>query len=140
MKINILVLGPLETNCYIIQNNKNEAIIIDPADNSEEIINFCHNLKHNNFHSSIFNYEVIKTPGHTDDSIAFYFKNENILFGGDFIFNGSIGRFDFPNSNVLDMQKSLEMISNFDDNMLIYPGHGPKTILKNEKKHFKYYY
>ena len=38
------------------------------------------------------------------------------------------------------MQKSLEMISKFDDNMIIYPGHGPKTILKNEKKHFKYYF
>ena len=151
----------------MIENDDKQAIIIDPADNAEKIIEFCQNLhvveilvthhhfdhigalaeiekyyklEHNIFYSSIFAYEVIKTPGHTDDSLSFYFRKENILFDGDFIFKGSIGRFDFPNSNALDMQKSLEMISKFDDNMLIFPGHGSKTYLKNEKKHFKYFF
>lgn len=166
MKINCLVLGMLGTNCYILENN-NEIIIIDPADQSDKIINFCngkkvveilvthhhfdhigalndlekyYNLKHNNFHSSNFNYEVIKTPGHTDDLVTFYFKKDKVMFCGDFIFNGSIGRYDFENSSIEDMKKSLDIISKYPDDIILYPGHGDKTILGNEKRHFKYYF
>jgi glyoxylase-like metal-dependent hydrolase (beta-lactamase superfamily II) len=43
-----------------------------------------------------FNFNVIFNPGHSSDSISFYFKKENILFCGDFIFYESIGRCDLP--------------------------------------------
>ena len=98
------------------------------------------NLKHNSEHIEGFNYNVIKNPGHTMDSISFYFEENKILFAGDFIFNGSIGRYDFPESSAVDMQNSLEMISSYPDDITIYPGHGPHTILGNEKRLFKYYF
>ena len=73
------------------------------------------------------------------DSITFYFEKERIMFDGDFIFNRSIGRTDLGGSDKL-MQESLEKISKYPDDIILYPGHGPKTILGEEKKYFKYYY
>jgi len=54
------------------------------------------------------------------------------LFSGDFIFKGTIGRFDFPMSNAKDMKQSINKILKWEKNFHIYPGHGPKTTLKNE--------
>ena len=49
-----------------------------------------------------------------------------------FIFKGTIGRFDFPNSSAAQMKKSLNKILKWKDNYNIYPGHGDKTTLFNE--------
>jgi len=54
------------------------------------------------------------------------------LFSGDFIFKGTIGRFDFPMSNAKNMKQSINKILKWEKNFHIYPGHGPKTTLKNE--------
>ena len=79
-----------------------------------------------------FSFEVIYTPGHTDDLITIYFKNDEALFCGDFIFKGSIGRFDFPESDFNDMQKSIKKIIKYSKTTHIYPGHGDKTTLGDE--------
>lgn len=54
------------------------------------------------------------------------------LFSGDFLFKGTIGRFDFPMSNAVDMKKSIQKILTWSGNFDVYPGHGDKTTLKNE--------
>lgn len=165
MKIIRLVLGFLEANCYILVKN-NKCLIIDPGDNCEDIISKCENyqvvgilithhhfdhcgalkeledyyhLKHNTFNDS-FSYEVIATKGHSKDSLTFYFKEESIMFTGDFIFYHSIGRIDFPDSSKEDMINSLNKIKAYDDFITIYPGHGPMTILGEEKKLFNNYF
>lgn len=165
MKIHTVIVGDLHTNCYIVENN-NECVIIDPGDDVKKIVDEIGNLKvkeilvthhhfdhigalnelenkygikHNSFHSSNFEYEIIKTPGHTDDLLTFYFKEENVMFCGDFIFCGSIGRFDFPESSYEDMINSLNIISEYDNDIKIYPGHGPSTYLGVEKENFKQY-
>lgn len=79
-----------------------------------------------------FSFKIIKTPGHTSDSIVFYFRNENTMFVGDFIFKGSIGRTDLPTGNNLDMKHSIELIKKYPENTIIYPGHGEDTTLKLE--------
>lgn len=56
------------------------------------------------------------------------------LFSGDFIFKGSIGRVDFPYSNPNDMKDSINKILSCEKDFDIYPGHGDKTTLFNEKK------
>ena len=61
------------------------------------------------------------------------------MFVGDFIFNNGIGRTDLGGSDKL-MEESLKLISNYPDNTVLYPGHGDKTTLKEEKNNFKYYY
>ncbi len=76
--------------------------------------------------------EIIHTPGHTRGSICIYIPDEKILFTGDTLFRGSIGRIDFPESSPDDMVKSLKIISGLDPETRIYPGHGEESILKQE--------
>lgn len=164
MEINSVVVGPLDTNCYILNNN-GKVIIIDPGDEKEKIINevngevvgiiithhhFDHvgameeiknyykvnvydysNLKGNNKIDN-FDFKMIRTPGHTDDSITIYFEKEKIMFVGDFIFYGSIGRTDLG-GNISDMKKSIESILLYDDDIKLYPGHFIPTKIGIER-------
>ncbi|KLE02226.1 MBL fold metallo-hydrolase [Aliarcobacter butzleri] len=69
-------------------------------------------------------------PGHTPGCSAI--EIENSLFSGDFIFKGTIGRFDFPNSDAKLMKQSINKILTWKNNFHVYPGHGDKTTLQNE--------
>lgn len=69
-------------------------------------------------------------PGHTPGCSVI--EIENSLFSGDFIFKGTIGRFDFPNSDAKLMKKSINKILTWKNNFHVYPGHGDKTTLQNE--------
>lgn len=80
-----------------------------------------------------FNFDIIHNPGHTNDSVTFYFKDEKIMFVGDFIFKGTIGRTDLETGNMFDMQTSLNTIKKYDNDILLYPGHGESTTLGYEK-------
>ena len=96
------------------------------------------NLKEGKNNIDIFCFEVIYTPGHTSDSLSYYFYKENIMFTGDFIFAGSIGRTDLGgNSN--DMKNSINKIKKYSDNIKIYPGHGDTTSLIDEKANNVYF-
>ena len=79
-----------------------------------------------------FSFTIIKTPGHTKDSVTFYFKKEKIMFTGDFLFNDSIGRTDLDSGNMNDMKKSIELIKKYDKDIKIYPGHGEDSTLGYE--------
>lgn len=92
------------------------------------------NLKEGNINIGPFSFIVIFNPGHTPDSISFYFKDEGKMFVGDFVFLGSIGRCDLEGGNVSEMQKSLENLKSLNDNIILYPGHGLKTTLSYEKE------
>lgn len=96
------------------------------------------NLNEGNITIDEFVFEVIFTPGHTFDSISFCFKNEQIMFTGDFIFKNSIGRTDLPTGNFEKMQKSISKITRFNDIIRVYPGHGDSTTLGFEKKYNEY--
>lgn len=77
-------------------------------------------------------FKVIHTPGHTMGSICIYVLDENTLFTGDTLFKGSIGRFDFPESNADLLRKSLEKIIGMNPDTKIYPGHGDESTIKEE--------
>lgn len=96
-------------------------------------------LKEGINHISNFTFEVIKTYGHTMDSISFYFKEDKIMFTGDFLFYDTIGRCDFKESNFNEMIASINKIKQFKDDITIYPGHGKKTNLGREKQHNIYF-
>ncbi len=164
MKIQTIPVGSLQANCYIVAK-ENKAIIIDPGDEKEKIEKYVENLEivgilltHNHFdHTGAlsyfeqkyhkkhnnqideFDYITIPTPGHTKDSISFYFPKEKIMFTGDFLFEGTIGRMDLPGGSEEQMKKSLEEISKYPDDIKVYPGHGPSTTLGKEKKYFAFY-
>lgn len=80
-----------------------------------------------------FEFEKLNTPGHTPGSQCFYFKNEKIIFTGDTLFNRGIGRYDFSYSSKNDLKKSLKSLLKFSAETAVYPGHGGKTLINNEK-------
>jgi len=71
-------------------------------------------------------------PGHTPGCSAILIGNA--LFSGDFIFQGSIGRVDFPYSSPDDMKNSIEKFLHVEENWDIYPGHGEATTVFTEKR------
>ena len=75
--------------------------------------------------------KVIHTPGHSHGSISLLGKK--LIFTGDTLFQGSIGRTDFPESSEQEMMRSLETLSKLPNELVIYPGHGPKTTIADEK-------
>ena len=78
-------------------------------------------------------FDILHCPGHSPDSLCFYTKG--ILIGGDLIFKGSVGRTDLPGGNPLELMESIkEKILPLPENTIIYPGHGTKTTLKEEKE------
>ena len=197
IEIKSLVLGIVGTNCYIVYDeNKKEAVLIDPAAEEERIISFLEgaNLKpkailltHGHFDHILavpalrekyqiplyaaeeeremlgngqYNmsgrdpegrveihdfiglhdgdelellgrkWKVLSTPGHTKGGVCFHF--ENMLFTGDTLFKGSIGRTDLFGGNYDELLNSLLHIAKLDGETIVYPGHGPSTTLRKE--------
>jgi hydroxyacylglutathione hydrolase len=81
--------------------------------------------------------EVIHTPGHTPGGMSLKLEvdDKNILFVGDTLFNGSIGRTDFPGGSYRQLIESIQQkIMVFSDETEVYPGHGPGTKVGFERK------
>lgn len=85
-----------------------------------------------------FEFDIIKTPGHKNDSVTYYFKNDNIMFTGDFLFKNSIGRCDMEEGNIFKMMESIKNIRKYNGNIVIYPGHGEEITLEDEFKYNPY--
>ena len=80
------------------------------------------------------NFKVIATPGHTAGSCCYYFKKDKVMFTGDTLFYGSIGRTDLPTGNdkaIIDsIHKLMDMAP---DDVKIYPGHGDASTIGWER-------
>ena len=96
------------------------------------------NLKEKEYTVGDFTFDCLYTPGHSKDSVTFYFKEDNAMFVGDFIFNESIGRTDLPGGSNEEMKESIAKILTYDDKIKLYPGHNSDTTLKHEKSHNPY--
>ena len=111
MKVSKIIVGVLQTNCYLLENGS-ECLLIDPGDESSKIKDFIKdknligilithkhfdhigaldnfskdlvldksNLEEKEYNIEGFCFEVIYTPGHKEDAITIYFKEENIMF------------------------------------------------------------
>lgn len=200
MNIHRLTLGELDTNCYVVWEASGNALIIDPADDADAILQFVREqnltvttvvLTHVHFDhmlaaeavcsatnaplyvgagdldalsdpirnlSGVFTpavpvtidyadtlregdavqvgemtFSVMETPGHTPGCICLY--SDNILFSGDTLFCGSIGRLDFPGGDALAMQRSLQRLICLPAETVVYSGHGPETTIGAECAH-----
>lgn len=82
-------------------------------------------------------FEVMHTPGHSAGSVCYILKGEdkNIMFAGDTIFYGSIGRSDGYSGDYIVQQVTLDKLKNLEDDYIILSGHGPSTTLFEEKKY-----
>lgn len=81
-----------------------------------------------------FTFQVIHTPGHTPGSCCIYFEKEKILFTGDILFQGGIGRYDFSYSDKDELKSSLEKILKLPGETTIYPGHGEESCIEYEQE------
>ncbi len=77
-------------------------------------------------------FRVVHVPGHSPGSIILV--AEGLMFVGDLLFAGSIGRCDLPGGSTAKMTESLRRICEFSGSYDIYPGHGPETTLDKEKQ------
>jgi glyoxylase-like metal-dependent hydrolase (beta-lactamase superfamily II) len=75
---------------------------------------------------------IIHTPGHSPGSICLL--DDERIFTGDLLFAGGIGRYDFPGSSYETLMDSLWKVMELDDDLVVYPGHGPKTTIGEERR------
>jgi hydroxyacylglutathione hydrolase len=211
MKLNYVVVGLLETNCYICSNSKKEAIVIDPGFEPGKILNEIKKdnldvkfiiLTHGHFDhinavsevkevysdAKIYIHEkdiewykrgkqiakdsfgitfadmsmpdtkdleymkegdvikldeislkVMHTPGHSAGCVSLIDEDDKIVFSGDTLFNGAIGRTDLIGGSSSDILISIkEKLFRLDGDYKVYPGHGSFTTIGEEKKHNPY--
>lgn len=200
MHIESLVVGPIESNCYIIWNDRREALVIDPGDDADRILAAIEQaeaqvqaylLTHGHIdHVSAlaevheqhpapiglhpedarwafepvnqmppyypaprapagierkwkdgeewtdagFRYRIMETPGHTPGGVSLYFPDHGVLFSGDTLFHGSVGRTDLPGGDPRILTASLRKLAHLPDDTRVYPGHGPMTTMGFEKE------
>lgn len=82
--------------------------------------------------------EVLETPGHSSGHVVFVYKKTApfVVFGGDVLFRGGVGRYDFPDSDGAALMHSIrEKLFKLPDDTLVLPGHGEATTIGFEKQH-----
>lgn len=79
-------------------------------------------------------FEVIRTPGHSVGGLCFLERNEKVLFSGDTLFAGAIGRTDHPGGDYDLMMKNIwEKLMVLDGDIAVIPGHGPHSDIATER-------
>jgi glyoxylase-like metal-dependent hydrolase (beta-lactamase superfamily II) len=79
-------------------------------------------------------FDVIHTPGHTPGHCCFYLQSEGLLFSGDQLFAGSIGRTDLPGGDYQTLMDSMrDKVLVLPEETEVLPGHGPATTLARER-------
>lgn len=192
MIIKVIPAGPLQTNCYIVMDEKlKEAIVLDPGQDPDLIIREIESLnckvcaillthahadhddgvvdvknkynvpvymhkeeeKYMNLDNFVYgklpkiydfiedgdilkvggkDIKCIHTPGHTKGGMCFLIEDK--VFTGDTLFQGSIGRWDFIGGNFDELIKSInEKLLILENNVEVYPGHGPKSTIIFER-------
>jgi hydroxyacylglutathione hydrolase len=194
-----LPLGPIQTNAYIITNESNQCLIVDPGGEGARLINWLKKksltplailLTHAHFdhigavdeavnkwriplylhenekdwlqkpelngslkfgmsttakqadflfsneqvlHVGPYQLQVLETPGHSPGSVSFYFKDAGIVFSGDALFAGSIGRTDLRGGSQSILLQSIHTkLMTLPEETVVAPGHGPDTTIQNE--------
>jgi glyoxylase-like metal-dependent hydrolase (beta-lactamase superfamily II) len=118
---------------FFIEDGKNAAdrwnIDIEQPPRPDRFIEDGEKIKVGNFEL-----EVLHTPGHSPGGISFL--NDKMVFAGDTLFQGSIGRTDFRKGSFEELEKSIKTrLYTLPDDTLVYTGHGPVTTIGDEKKY-----
>jgi glyoxylase-like metal-dependent hydrolase (beta-lactamase superfamily II) len=136
-----------QLHCYldypIYIHKADEELLFDDSKNGGISYNHSLNLKKYNLKLNYIDNDstidigdtkisILETPGHTKGSICI--KYQNVLYTGDTLFKGDVGRTDLYGGSSFLLKKSLStIISSNSNSTIIYPGHGDKTDLKTEK-------
>ncbi len=86
-----------------------------------------------------FAIQVIATPGHTEGSCCYYLEEEGVLFSGDTLFEGSVGRTDLPTGSMSSLVRSIkEKLLVLPGQVEVFSGHGGPTTIGDEKEYNPY--
>jgi hydroxyacylglutathione hydrolase len=79
--------------------------------------------------------DIREIPGHSPGHIVYIVRDAGVVFGGDVLFRGSIGRTDFPGGSFATLAAGIrKKLYTMPDETVIYPGHGPVTKVGHEKR------
>src|SRR5262249_681029 len=79
--------------------------------------------------------DILDVPGHSPGHIVFVIRCEGVVFGGDVLFRGSVGRTDFPGGSFETLADGIRRkVYALPDSTVIYPGHGPVTTVGHERR------
>jgi glyoxylase-like metal-dependent hydrolase (beta-lactamase superfamily II) len=81
--------------------------------------------------------QALHTPGHTEGSVCFYLPTNALLFSGDVLFAGNVGRIDLPGGDARQMESSLARVATLPPETRVFPGHGPATTVGDELRWLK---
>ena len=83
-------------------------------------------------------FHVLRTPGHKEDCVCYYIAAQGLLFSGDTLFEGSIGRTDLPGGDYDRLMQSLQELAQLPPETQVFPGHGYPTTIAHELAHNPY--
>lgn len=79
--------------------------------------------------------ETLFTPGHAPGHVAFYWREANLVFSGDALFRGAIGRTDLPGGDFETLMRAIfDKLVPLGDDTRVLPGHGEPTTIGHERK------
>ena len=88
------------------------------------------------FEAAGFSIQMFHTPGHTKGSCCYYIEDEGVLFSGDTLFCGSVGRTDFPGGSSAEIVRSLhKLVDALPEDTEVFPGHDTSTTIGYEKRY-----
>ena len=91
------------------------------------------------FEAAGYTFQMLHTPGHTPGGCCYYFPYEDVIFTGDSLFCGSIGRTDFKGGSMSDLVRTVkEKIMTLPEHTEVYPGHNDTTTIENERMYNPY--
>jgi len=80
-------------------------------------------------------WQLLHVPGHSPDSLCLYSAHQALLFGGDALFAGSVGRTDFPGGSQRQLLAGIaSKLLVLPDEVRVFPGHGPETSIGDERQ------
>jgi len=128
--VKTLLVGPIQTNCYIVGcEETKEGMVIDPGGSEQIILEEIERL------GLTIEY-VINTHGHSPGGVSLYNEDEGVIFSGDTLFNMGIGRYDLPGGDYhyhTLMASIRDKILSLPAETVVYSGHGPETTVGREK-------
>ena len=120
-----------------------DAYRLDPATRPQSMLDAPKSVADDLFDEGPLTYlrdldlQAIHTPGHTEGSTCFYLPTENMLFSGDLLFAGNVGRIDLPGGDARQMEASLARVAAMPPGTRVFPGHGPATTIGDELRWLK---
>ena len=140
MNIKTMQVGPLGTNCYLLEDeHTHAAAVIDPGGDGARIEVFppigAPTVPYGDgdvVKLGDLDIQVLHTPGHTPGGVCLLVGDA--LFTGDTLFQGSMGRIDFGGGSYEDIMASLARLAHLPGDFRVLPGHMDASTLERERK------